>query len=1218
MKRLVLLLVILLLAAGGWLGFSEGGLAVLARAAGAISGGRLLIEQPGGRLAGPLNIGRMSWREPGLAVDIEGLRLDWSPAALLERRVSVNELAVARVKLDIAGSDEASEPPASLRLPVAVDIEKLVISRFDYGNLFNAGDLRGVFFSDGQTHRLRDFSARVGLATIAGEAELGGAAPLPLHAGLNIAGQLDEQALRLTVGARGPLERIVVDIAAEEGVRGSGQVVLTPFARQPFTDARLELADVDPSAWVDGAPAARLQLQTEFLPDDDGAVTGKFELRNTRAGPLDRQSLPLESLNGRFAWADDGARFSDVSADLPGKGRLTGSGRWHGGSLSLELAAKALDAAQLVSVLRPTRLDGPISATLGSREQRIDLRLADQRFSVSAEAGHANGKVSLARLELAAGDAQLRASGELETGGDMAFSASGELLRFDPSRFARVPVALLNGTLSASGRLQPRPMVEARFALRESRLAGQPLSGRGDLVIDWPRIPRADVRLVAGANRLGARGAFGQPGDSLRLDIEAPDLSPYGLEGSLAGQATLGGTPAQLFVAGRLETPRLGLPGIGRIKGGSLAAELGSRPDSPLRLDLQVAAFDGINQPGLLGKVDVRVAGTRRQHQLKATAEVAGTNALALAAEGGLADDLQRWRWSGRLTEARLAAAERFRSFALTQPAPLVLGGDTWSVGPLLLDGDPWQLRLAANAGAQRMQVEADFSGPRVGRIAARLDAGMRDPWTLDRLAAWQGSLRGDTPDIAWLGELLDERAKAGGSLSSEFRLAGTPEYPLLSGRLRGEALALTVPETGMRLTGGVLDAQLDDNLLRVAKLAFDSPLQPAPRPLQRAAGERKAELSELAGRPGRLEISGEMRVDRNSESAALQVQLDRVGVFQLPDRWATVSGDGRISWLAGTLAVRGRGAVDAAYWQMAPMGAPRLSDDVVVLGADGTAQPAGFRPNLDLDLEVDLGRNFMFSGLGLETRLAGSVRLQAQGRDLPRASGRIRTQQGGRFAAFGQQLEIERGILTFQGLVDNPAIDARAVRRGLAVEAGVQIGGTAQRPVVTLFSDPDVPDVEKLSWLILGHGPEQGNAGAAGLLLMAAGSLFGNDSGGLVQQIRKGFGIDEFSIRQGDVGDSGGRQASSRVVGGTFGTAAGTGNQVVSVGRRLSRNVLISYDQSLGRAGSVVKLTMALTRQVSLIARAGTDNAFDVVQTFIFGEPPSRRGQRGEAAPAR
>ena len=42
------------------------------------------------------------------------------------------------------------------------------------------------------------------------------------------------------------------------------------------------------------------------------------------------------------------------------------------------------------------------------------------------------------------------------------------------------------------------------------------------------------------------------------------------------------------------------------------------------------------------------------------------------------------------------------------------------------LDGDPWKLRLAADAGAQRLHVEADVRGPRLGKLEARLDAGMR------------------------------------------------------------------------------------------------------------------------------------------------------------------------------------------------------------------------------------------------------------------------------------------------------------------------------------------------------------------------------------------------------------------------------------------------------------------------------------------------------------
>jgi len=1216
MKRLIPLLATnALLAAtaigGIWLGFSESGLGTVARLAESASSGRLILQQPTGRLVGPLAIGSVTWNEPGTSVAIERLQLDWSSAALLKLRLSIAEISADRVAIDIAATDEASAPPAALRLPLAVDVEKIAISRLDYGKLVSFDELRAAFASDGKNHRLSGVRGKFGETAVAGEMTLGGDAPLPVQASATLSGQIDEKPVRVVAEAAGPLERIVLKVSAAEGLRGDGQATLTPFARHAFAEAQLALADVDPAAWIAGAPVARLTLRAQIRPGDrqDVALAGDFSVGNVMAGPLDRQRLPLESLSGRFDWADDGIRIAGLQAALPGQGRLQGGGSWRNDKLALDFEASALDAAQVASVLRSTRLNGPISARIDAARQQLSIKLADARFMFAAEAGHENSRVSVSRLELGTGEARLTLRGELDTGRNMAFSASGELTRFDPRRFARVPAALLNGTLSASGTLKPRPVVAAQFVLRDSRLAGQPLTGRGDLAIDWPRIPRADVELVAGPNRLTARGAFGQAGDTLRVDVAAPDLKPYGLDGSLAGHFQLGGTTAQPTLAADLVTPRLGLPGIGLLKEASLIADLGSQPDSPLKLDLRVATFDGVDQPGMIRKLEAHVAGTRRQHSLRLAGEITGQNALKLAAEGGLADPGRQLQWSGRLLEATLVAGERFRSFTLNEPAAITLEAAAWRVGPLLLTGEAWQLRLQAAAGPQRLQAEVSGRGARLGNITGQFEATMRDAWTLDRQAAWQGALRTDIPDLAWVAELLGETWKSGGRFNGELKLAGTPERPLASGHFTGEALALTLPEQGMRLTNGVLDARLDDNLLRVSRLAFDSPLQPAPRPLQRATGEA---LEKLTARPGRLEIAGQMRVDRGNGEATLDLRLERVGVYQLPGQWMLLSGDSTISLLKEALAVRGRLAVDAAFWQMAPPGAPRLSDDVVVKRADGDPTPSAFRPRLDLDLETDLGRNFHFRGLGLETRLAGSVRLLAEGRDLPRASGRIRT-QGGRYEAFGQQLEIERGILTFQGLLDNPAIDARAVRRGLAVEAGVQISGTVQRPVVRLFSDPDLPDVEKLSWLVLGHGPEQGGEGAAMLLLSAAGSLFGNDSGGLVRQIKQGFGIDEFSVRQGDIGGNGGRQIGSRVVGSSFSTTSGSSDQVLSVGRRLSSNVLLSYDQALGRAGSVVKLTMNLNRQVSLVARAGSDNALDVLYTLTFGE--STRRQRADSA---
>jgi translocation and assembly module TamB len=369
---------------------------------------------------------------------------------------------------------------------------------------------------------------------------------------------------------------------------------------------------------------------------------------------------------------------------------------------------------------------------------------------------------------------------------------------------------------------------------------------------------------------------------------------------------------------------------------------------------------------------------------------------------------------------------------------------------------------------------------------------------------------------------------------------------------------------------------------------------------------------------PGRIDVSGELRLGdgAQAENAFLDVRLERFGAWQLPDRWVTVSGDGRISWQAGSLGVSGGLGVDAGYWQLAPAGMPRLSDDVWV---DKPEAPAGgARPPLDLDLKADLGRNFLFRGAGLQTRLAGDLRLRAHGRDLPRASGAIRLRDG-RFDAYGQQLDIERGFLTFQGLLDDPALDVRAMRPGLAVQVGVQVGGTAKRPTVRLISDPELPDADKLAWLLLGHEPESMGAGDAALLVSAAGEILGNDSGGVVQQLKQAFGIDEFGVRQGSLGGDPVRAPASRIAGGSNASSL-PNDQILSVGKRLSTKATLAYEQSLTQAESVVKLTVNLTRRIAFVGRAGSDNALDVFYTLVFGQPPRRDStadEEGHALPA-
>ncbi|HNI74612.1 MAG TPA: translocation/assembly module TamB domain-containing protein, partial [Accumulibacter sp.] len=229
------------------------------------------------------------------------------------------------------------------------------------------------------------------------------------------------------------------------------------------------------------------------------------------------------------------------------------------------------------------------------------------------------------------------------------------------------------------------------------------------------------------------------------------------------------------------------------------------------------------------------------------------------------------------------------------------------------------------------------------------------------------------------------------------------------------------------------------------------------------------------------------------------------------------------------------------------------------------------------------------------------ALKIRSEGPGLPRATGTIRT-VGGRFDAYGQKLAIVRGLLNFNGLIDNPGLNVRAVRDNLPVEPGVEVTGTLRKPIVRLVSEPEMPDGEKLSWLILGHSPEQGGNESA-VLLAAAQSLLGGQDGGPLKAIQRDLGIDEFAIVSGTVGGDGGRRQTSRIVGGSgFTSAETTSGQIVSIGKRLATNMQISYDQSLTGAGSVVKLTVRLSRNLSLIGRAGTENALDLLWNYRFG----------------
>ena len=1205
------LLSIAVLAGGlSWLAMTATGLNTLTSMAGGLSAGRLAISGVEGTLGGPLRVKTLVWTGTGSRVRVDQLELDWRPSELLHGRLHVLRLALGGMSIDTLAPTPPVSLPDSLRLPFALQADALEIGKVAVDGQELAVGLRAVLGTQGGRYRLSGFSGRLATVAAGGQLELGQDAPFVLDGKLHLAGAFREHPFGLDVRADGTLAAVEVSARATEGaLKGAGQARLTPFAPTPVSRLHLQFSGVDPADWLQGAPRAALDVAADIEPLAGQAasktvgipaVAGHFSVDNREAGGFDRQRLPLRRLVSRLQWRSGKAVFEDLQVEMPGGGRLSGQGSLEAGSLRLALQAAGLDASVFHGKLKPTRLAGSIGATLAAGRQEVTLDLKQAEYALRGHLLRQGESLTAEGVELRAGAARLTAAGHLEGPGQV-FAVHGELAHFDPGRFLRGGKGELNGRFHSAGRLQPKPDFKLDFQLEQSRLSGLPLTGQGVLDVAWPTVRHADVGLALGSNRLGARGAYGRPGDSLDVDIQAPRLADLGLEGDVAGTLHLAGTPAAPVVDGRLASRIFVVPGLLRTEGADVRVAIGASPADPLRVEVKLASARGASASAIEG-LSLHVAGSRRQHQLTAGARLPGERQVELTAEGGLADDLRNPLWTGRLTALQVRG--QGQALRLSQPAALRLGSAAWSLGPAELAAADWRGTLRAVARDGSLHAEASAVGERFGGLSASLDAALLGAWSLDRARPWKAEMAFHLPDLRWLGAVLGNGVQTAGTLDGSLSLGGTPAAPVATGQARGDKLGLALADQGLRLENGMLAAGLQDNRLRVDTLAFDSRLQPPPRAVP---AENRADFAAVAARPGRLEVKGEMQLGgfgaaNGADRAFLDVKMARVGVLQSVDQWIAVSGKGRLDWQAGALALAANLKVDAGFWQLARMGTPKLSDDVIVKSTKAAA-PATPRTGLGLDVSTDLGEHFFFSGAGLESRLEGSVRIVAQGRDLPRASGSIQT-AGGRFDAYGQKLAIERGVINFQGLPDNPALNVRALRKGLAVEAGVEVTGTAKRPLVRLVSDPEVSDAEKLSWLVLGRDSSELGGGDAGLLLSAAGSILGGNSGGVLQRLKQGFGVDELGVRSGQLGASGERAATSRVVtspSASSDTAASS--QIVSVGKRLSSNMVLSYEQALGKTESLVKLTVSLSRRLSLVGRAGSDNALDLLYTWSFGK---------------
>ena len=480
------------------------------------------------------------------------------------------------------------------------------------------------------------------------------------------------------------------------------------------------------------------------------------------------------------------------------------------------------------------------------------------------------------------------------------------------------------------------------------------------------------------------------------------------------------------------------------------------------------------------------------------------------------------------------------------------------------------ELRVAAAAHDGVWQVTPMLKGRGLGELTgtwrALTTADQR--WPPDS-APLEGSVTARAADIGIWATWVPAGWRLTGEVSTIASLSGSVGAPRYTGQVRGTGVGVRNLLQGVNVSGGDMLVLLEGETARIERFT-------------------------LRGGEGRIDVTGDA-VLTSTPSAQLTLKADQA--FGRWGGWTACSLPAarrglQVDRTQGRL--EGRFTVDEGVFDTTAADAPSLDSDVTIRGqADETASaaspdPAAKRRNFTLAVDVNLGDKLQVRGHGLDTVLRGDLRLtNPEGRLA--VNGTINSERG-TYAAYGQKLEIERGVLSFTGPADNPRLDVLALRPHIDNRVGVAITGPAQTPRVRLYADPDMSDTDKLSWLVLGRAPDGLGRADTALLQRAAVALLAGEGEGPTDQLMKSLGIDDISLRQGE------------------GEVRET---VITLGKQLSRRWYVGYERGVNAASGTWQLIYRIAQRFTLRAQSGLENSLDVIWIWRVQETPADAAMR-------
>lgn len=978
-------------------------------------------------------------------------------------------------------------------------------------------------------------------------------------------------------------------------------------------------------------------------PQKGLALEGSIDLTNSRAAPADQNGIPVRSILGEFTVGDSGIlKVHDVTATLLEEGALILGGETDTdkNTFALEAILKNASLSDFVSQKYDDVFEGSLLLNGTYREPQAKWDIRGNRAGSTGELAIANDtangqrSLNIVKASLLPKDGgELDIKGRLELFNDRLLEAEATGKNFNPGKLhPDFPVGSINGDIKLNGVLAEEKF-SGKMQFGNSVLSGAVLSGNADVLYEKQHLARAAADIRLGRNRVKTDGSFGKAGDRLNLDINAPELDKFGfgLGGALTAKGFLAGEPKSISADLSGSVRNLRVKQAVNIR--ELDFKAAASPDYSRPLNLQINGRELVI-PGSSGEstridtVNAAVSGTGMRHSIRSSGSMAmgGKNyKLDLEADGGL-DKENRWKgtvgrldlsggfnlklqnrmsleagaervalgaaqWAamgGRLnlnsfvwdkkngltskgTAANLNVAELHSFFKMPVEHNLVLSAD-WDLaysqnargfinvrqqsGDIVLPYRKQALGLNGLTLQTRFQngrIDNQINGKtRYGNIGGNVGISQQFGHSIMQ-APVSGNLKIDIPDLTALKNLMPVGQSISGTLNAEATIGGRVGEPQLGGSLNGNNLYYVNRDLGVILDNGSLRSRLSGQQWQIQSLLFKR-------------GNGNINLSGTVGWGGGVPV-----VDVNAV-------FDKYGILDKPRRRLTASGNTRLHYddkngiiLGGSL------KVDEGNFGFQKSGMPELDDDVVVLGEPKkeTRDSVPFSMNIDLDLNDQV----FFRGEGVDVTLGGRLKLTAQPKQDIQAVGTVAVVKG-KYKAYGQDLNITKGTVSFVGPLSRPNLNIRAVRNLSPVGAGVEVLGNLENPRVTLVTNEPMSEKDKLSWLILNRASSGSDGDEAALSTAASAFLAGklNDRIGLVDD----FGLTSKRSRNAQTGE------------------LNPAEQVLTVGKQLSSELYLGYEFGLTSASQTVKLVYQLTRTIQAIVRVGSQSSGGEIKYVI------------------